>query len=274
MLKKMQMSLALLLIVGALSSCTMRHANKACANIAPTTTIAQATKWYRTAAEKTASYRQGYALGTRYVESWVKMHHPKKHSWGVILDIDETVLDNSWYFELCSATLSLEGDFSRRISLAKKSHALPGAKAFINFVHKLGGYVSLVSNRDGSCCDGEGSVLEATKENLIAQGIYFDQVVLANHTDAPNAKDKNPRFQAVISGNYDPKLMAISNPLPPHHVIAFFGDNIQDFPELTQKSMRELKDDDAKFERFSDGFFVFPNPIYGSWNAAKYEKAD
>ena len=50
--------------------------------------------------------------------------------------------------------------------------------------------------------------------------------------------------------------------LPAMRVLMWVGDNIQDFPTLTQ-SIRTR--DDAAFAEFGEGFVVLPNPMYGSW---------
>jgi predicted secreted acid phosphatase len=40
------------------------------------------------------------------------------------------------------------------------------------------------------------------------------------------------------------------------------GDNIQDFPKLSQSLRDEA---DAAFGAFGTRYFVLPNPMYGSW---------
>ena len=227
--------------------------------------IKQAVKWYRDSAEKKALYNQAYGVATLYVQNWVKLNKPKANTWGVILDIDETTLDNSWYFRECGELASSESDFSHYVANPEKSTALPGVVAFTNLIHQLGGYVSLVSNRDGSFKDDTGSVLETTITNLKQQQIYFDQVVLANLRDSEMPSNKNPRFEAVNSGVYDENLMVWSNKLPKHTVIAFVGDNIQDFPKLKQENIVKLDHDDELFTKFGNGYFILPNPTYGSW---------
>jgi predicted secreted acid phosphatase len=49
-----------------------------------------------------------------------------------------------------------------------------------------------------------------------------------------------------------------SQALPALTVVEWLGDNIQDFPHLTQ----DVRNDPAAFGRT---FFVIPNPVYGSW---------
>lgn len=227
--------------------------------------ITRAVKWYRDSAEKKALYRQIFGLGENYIDVQAKNLKPKE--WGVVLDIDETTLDNTRYFKECGETADDENDFSQYIVLKEYSTALPGVKHLTCKVERMGGYVTLISNRDGSY----PGVLKATIENLKHEGVCFDQVILANRRDAKNASDKNPRFNSVTSGKYDnPRAMVWSNTLPAHKVIAYFGDNIQDFPNFKQPAAVKLDDNDSSFNIFGNGNFILPNPTYGSWLANKY----
>lgn len=233
--------------------------------------IQQAIKWYRDSAEKNALYDQSYNIATAYVATWVSQHHPKAKSWGVVLDVDETTLDNSWYYIKCADLADNESDFEHYVSIPQKSSALPGVIAFTHKVHELGGYVTMLTNRDGSYKDSTGNSLDATVNNIKQQGIYFDQVVLANYSTSAHPTDKNPRFTAVISGKYNSKEMVWSNELPAHQVIAYFGDNIQDFPKFKQAAMDKLSPTDTIYKVFGNGYFVMPNPMYGSWEDNKYQ---
>lgn len=231
--------------------------------------ITHSVQWYRASAEKKALYIQTYNAASIYVHDWYNKNikdRPKK-SWGVILDIDETVLDNSWYFKLCSKLSTRDLYFNRSIGMLKKSTAIPGAINFITLVKELGGYVSLVSNRDGDYNKNGDSILQATVDNLNEQGIYFDQLVLANKSMATNPRDKNPRFRAIERGEPDATEMVWYNdPLPKHEIVAYLGDNIQDFPRLNQVDISKNNEDASKtFSKFGNGYFIMPNPIYGSW---------
>lgn len=235
-------------------------------------TIQQALKWYRDSAEKIASYRQVYNMGSAYIKQWEEQYHPKSNSWGVVLDIDETVLDNSWYFYQCSSLVEDSADFSHFVTIAQKSRALPGVVAFTQWVHQRGGYVSLISNRDGSYIDESGiTVLQATIDNLKQQHVTFDQVILTNKKQSRHPTDKNPRFKAVINGCYDAHEMIWSKKLPPHQIIAYFGDNIQDFPALNQAATSTLIDTAHVYSKLGQGYFILPNPLYGSWQVNRYQ---
>lgn len=239
----------------------------ACAPAASQNKREHVIKWYRDSAEKKALYRQAYYMGSFYIRQWVAQRHPAAKTWGVVLDIDETTLDNSWYFYQCGTMVPKESDFEHFVTIPQKSQALPGVVALTQLVRRLGGYVSLVSNRDGSYRDARGSALAATIANLKQQHIVFDQVILANYKISQHPRDKNPRFNAVIYGRYDGQEMVWSKRLPPHQVIAYFGDNIQDFPRFKQAALSDLAIDSQIYDLFGSGYFIVPNPIYGSWEA-------
>ena len=67
--------------------------------------------------------------------------------------------------------------------------------------------------------------------------------------------DKNPRFAAVAAGTTKAGG-------PPLDVVAFVGDNILDFPNLSQAA---VKKDDTLLASFGIRYFLLPNPMYGSW---------
>jgi predicted secreted acid phosphatase len=67
--------------------------------------------------------------------------------------------------------------------------------------------------------------------------------------------DKNPRFASVERG----QAFGLTAPVD---VVVFVGDNILDFPALSQQAR---KSGDAAFREFGSRFIVIPNPMYGSW---------
>ncbi|MGH7754589.1 MAG: hypothetical protein ACREN5_17425, partial [Gemmatimonadales bacterium] len=93
-----------------------------------------------------------------------------------------------------------------------------------------------------------------TRANMQALGLAFD-VVLCR---VAGVSDKNPRFHAVANGTAAPGV------LPALAVLLWVGDNIQDFPSLTQ-AVREQGD--AAWAPFGNSYIVLPNPMYGSWEA-------
>jgi 5'-nucleotidase (lipoprotein e(P4) family) len=162
----------------------------------------------------------------------------------VILDADETVLDNSEY-ERRRAVLDsayTEPTWAVWVNEAT-APAVPGAVAFTEQVHRMGGRVVIVTNRADALCG-------PTRANLEHVGVRADLVLC----QPPGESDKNPRFERVERGTASQALPALT-------VVEWLGDNIQDFPHLTQ----DVRNDPAAFAAFGRTFFVIPNPVYGSW---------
>ncbi len=196
--------------------------------------LALATQTYRLAAERLRVLAAGRPAGT----------------WAVILDADETVLDNSEYQRrLAALGTRFETTTWNAFVREQVSGAVPGALDFVRTVQDLGGRVAIVTNRDEAVCDD-------TRANLRA--LRFDvDVVLCR---PPSSSDKNPRFAAVANGSAAPGL-------PPLAVLMWLGDNIQDFPALGQ----DIRVRGAgAFDAFGRTFFVLPNPMYGSWERNPY----
>lgn len=224
-----------------------------------------AVKWYRDSAERTAIYRQTYNIGLEKVSAKVKKDKLKKNKWGVILDIDETVLDNSLYekdhVDNCS---NYNPKTMYPFMEQKVSVATPGAVKFTCSVQKMGGKVVLVTNRDGTFDD---KIQQATIDNLKSEGICFDNVVFANGDKDNN---KTPRFEAVSAGNYE-SIVAQKHNMSGFKVIAYFGDNIQDFPNSKQADISKFNPNDKYFDKLGQEYFSIPNPTYGSWERNEYK---
>jgi predicted secreted acid phosphatase len=119
----------------------------------------------------------------------------------------------------------------------------PGAAPYIRKVHDVGGRVIIVTNRGEDVC-------AETRENLRRIEIAADLVLCA----PSGQSDKNVRFRAIESGSASPSVPAL-------RVVMYVGDNIQDFPNLTQSSRLGA---DTAFAEFGRTYFLLPNPMYGS----------
>jgi 5'-nucleotidase (lipoprotein e(P4) family) len=196
--------------------------------------------WFRNSAEYKAITRQTYALAAKAVDAKAG---GIAGAWGVVLDVDETVLDNSTYQKENQGKPFSQDAWTAWVQ-RKEAKPVPGVVGFTNHVRALGGKVVLVTNRlDGAECP-------ATEDNLKTVGVPYDAILCKKDTS-----DKNPRFKAVASGAAAPGLPAIE-------IVAFVGDNIQDFPDETQDLAGK---DDSAFADFGSRFFTLPNPMYGSW---------
>lgn len=200
--------------------------------------------WVRTAAEYRALTEQVYRQASEVVRE--KARGREAGSWAVILDADETVLDNSEY----QRRIAERGeDYDPRTWAGwvreEAAGVVPGADRFIRLVQSLGGRVALVTNRSDALCP-------ATVRNLDALGIEAAVVLCETETS-----QKEERFRMVEEGTTDAGL-------PPLDVVMWVGDNVGDFPDLEQA----LRDAPAEaFGLFGERYFVLPNPMYGSWMA-------
>ncbi|HVW69773.1 MAG TPA: HAD family acid phosphatase, partial [Steroidobacteraceae bacterium] len=144
--------------------------------------------WFRNSAERRALYTQIYAQAAGAVRALAQGH--AANTWAVILDVDETILDNSEY----QARLAVTGaQYSAATWSAwvsdRRAVALPGAVAFLHTVRdELHGRVVLVTNRNVADCAN-------TEANLHAQALEYDAILCA--PEGPGGRpvqDKNPRF--------------------------------------------------------------------------------
>lgn len=205
-------------------------------------------KWARVSAEHRAIYLETYRAAADRLATMAASH--VQGTWAVILDADETVLDNSEYE---AGRIPFGGSFDSRTwalwVMEGRAPALPGALGFTNRVHDLGGKVVIVTNRGEPQCP-------ITRANLERASIPADMVLCKAATD-----DKNPRFEAVQNGSAVPGVPALV-------VLEWIGDNIQDFPHLSQEMRNEPE---SAFAKFGESYFALPNAMYGSWQSSPFK---
>ncbi|HXT17126.1 MAG TPA: HAD family acid phosphatase [Gemmatimonadaceae bacterium] len=199
-------------------------------------------RWFRTSAEYRALARQAFQVAADRMPELSR--GLASQSWAVIMDADETVLDNSEYERRRAMLDSGYTDASWVAWVNERAAtAIPGAPELTRRVHSLGGRVAIVTNRADSLC-------AATRANLQSAGIEADLVLC----QPSGQSDKNPRFERVRSGS------AVAG-VPALDVVAYFGDNILDFPGMTQAA----RNDPRALADFGRRWFILPNPMYGSW---------
>jgi 5'-nucleotidase (lipoprotein e(P4) family) len=234
-----------------------------------------ATLWMQTSPEYRAGTEQVYRLATERIsnpapgsaaleQSGVPADQLARLPTAVILDLDETVLDNSVYqARLIRDRAVYQTSTWGEWVVAGQAGAVPGAREFIAAARRLGHTVFYVSNRDCTAPPATASdpcpAKTATMRNLVALGIDArpdpDRMLLRG--EKPEWASKTRR-RAFIASNY--------------RIIAMIGDDLGDFVDVkTFAGDRERLD-----WRYGENWFVLPNPIYGSWvnpypdNAAKY----
>jgi 5'-nucleotidase (lipoprotein e(P4) family) len=200
-------------------------------------------RWYRRSAERRALASQTYRIATQKVEA--RAAAGISGAWGVVLDIDETTLNNSTYQqERMDLGLGYSPASWTEWVNRKAATPLDGVVEFTTRVKALGGKVVFVSNRM------QATECTQTAGNLDAAGIPHDAMLCKTDTS-----DKNPRFAALAAGSAPSTLPALK-------VGAYVGDNILDFPALTQDARKGAA---SGFSKFGEDFFLLPNSMYGSW---------
>jgi acid phosphatase len=171
----------------------------------------------------------------------------------IIVDVDETVLDNTAY----EARMILDGTKYPEgwVSWGKEAAAteVPGAKNFLNYAASKGVTIFYVTNR-------VVELKEATKKNLTSLGMPWDQtkdtVLMRGENNWDS--DKGPR-RALIGNEY--------------RVLLMVGDNLGDFVDAKDNNLSPsnraniVKDYD---DYWGVKWFMLQNIAYGDWEGALY----
>ena len=205
--------------------------------------------WMRTSAEYRALAYQGYNVAMNAVKMAVVDPSHQRKPLAIVLDADETVVDNTQLMgeSIANGNGRFDAPWWRQAVHQGKSQAMPGAVEFLNEVHKQGVEIFYVSNRYAPVN------LDVTIQNFKELGfpsVDKDHVLLFEKDS-----DKQPRFDMIAKKYY---------------VVVYMGDNAGDFPIGTKgKTLAERNAIiDAHKEDFGTTFVVFPNPAYGSWVSA------
>jgi acid phosphatase len=225
----------------------------------------QATLWVQNAAEYDALAQQAYASAEYYLEDalsdsqWTASTEQAEMNVtnlpaAVVLDIDETVLDNSAF----QARMIEQGsefnpqEWTLWVKEAKATE-VPGAVQFTNRAAQMGIEVIYLSNRDAAT-EAE------TRENLRALGYPVaesdDAVLLQN--EKPDWTSAKTERRAFIASQY--------------RILMLFGDDLNDF--IYAKEMSEQERDQLTTiygDYWGKRWFILPNPVYGSWVDAMLE---
>ena len=170
----------------------------------------------------------------------------------VVLDIDETVLDNS-YFQARQvrdrAPYSEErwGEWVREA----RATAIPGALAFTQYAAKNGVTVFYVSNR-------QAPLEEPTRKNLAALGFPLNDKI-----DTVLSRSERPEWQASGKG---PRRQHVARD---YRILLLIGDDLGDFVVNAAGTVEERRTRTApQDDWWGRRWIVLPNPTYGSWERA------
>ena len=247
-----------LLLVGALLMSACGNEKKQEGSPSAQDSVAQANYDYmalavlfsQRAAESKALYYQGYNVAKLKLEQDLKAKTAGKKA--VVLDIDETALDNSPYEAQCViGKISYPERWEEWCSMGI-AKPLPGAVEFLKFAEQNGYAIFYITNR-------KESVKAGTIKNLAEKGFPMADTEHVLFRTDDNSKEG--RRQKVLKD---------------YQIVLLLGDNLADFVTAFDGPMdlaqREAKVDSLQAE-FGNRFIVFPNPMYGDWEMALYPDA-
>jgi acid phosphatase len=166
----------------------------------------------------------------------------------VILDLDETVLDNSAYQAwLIENDRHFATDTWEAWCAEGAATAIPGAIEFVNEANDIGVNVFFVTNRSVAC-------EEATIANLEALGFETDADHVFVQGEVDSRSEKSARRAAIAEEN---------------RIVMLVGDNLGDFTDDYRGTVEEraaIVEENAN--RWGRTWIMLPNPQYGSWERA------
>lgn len=239
--------------------------------VAPATTPADviapdenlnAVVWMQSALEYEATALQAFRLAQLQLEAALKdpgwtaaleqTADAEKLPPAVIVDVDETVLDNSFYQ---ARMVRDDTAFSPQTWDAwveeERAIAIPGARSFAQYAADRGVTVFYVTNRTQN-------IEEATRRNLAAEGFpvtaEVDTVLTRGERPDWKASAKGPR-RAYVAQDY--------------RVLLLVGDDLGDFVADASGTPEERRARAAQYEDWwGTRWIMLPNPTYGSWERA------
>ena len=218
--------------------------------------------WVQTAVEYEASATQAYRLAALQLDAALK-----ESSWSaaleqtsdasrlppaVILDIDETVLDNSSYqARQIRDNSQFAADTWDRWCQEARATAIPGAAGFTQYAEKRGVTVFYITNRTAN-------VEDATRRNLGALGFP-----LAAGIDTVLTRAERPEWQASAKGARRAHVAR------DYRIVLLVGDDLGDFVvDASGTSQERAARAAPQADWWGRRWIMLPNPTYGSWERA------
>ncbi len=213
---------------------------------------AGAVLWTQLSGERRALSYQAFALARIMLDRDLRLNRNRRMRRAVIVDVDETILDNSRYQGMLLKT---------RTSYASKTWtewcnkaeavAVPGAVEFLRYANSRGVRVFYITNRKEIEKDG-------TARNLKQVGFpnVNDETLLVRTEKTGSVKEGR---RAAVAAKY--------------RVVLLMGDNLNDFAEVFENSKTvesRLAATEQTKALFGSRFIVLPNPMYGNWEDAIY----
>lgn len=225
-----------------------------------------ATLWYQTSVERDLVLRQAYRGALEHLDaaladpSWDALPHgdrdndPRGLPPAIIVDVDETVLDNSpEQVRQIRDGKGFDNDAWRAWVSEAQAKPLPGAVEFLQAAAAKGVTVFYISNRDADQA-------EATADNLRRAGFPIADASqflgLGMQVPGCESKGSDKTCRRRLVGQRYRVLMQV-------------GDQITDFIALPDNTLEGRRAAMAPYLGWiGERWWALPNPMYGSWESA------
>ena len=192
-------------------------------------------RWVTDSVEYKSLCHQIYLVATEKLE---KIDKKSKNNLAIIMDLDETVLDNSQYqIDLYEKNDTYTPKTWAKWVIKEEAKLVPGVKDFIDKVRLSDIQLIFISNR-------MNERLLATKNNMKKCSIFSDDDIYLLRLD--KSDKKHIRRDEIY--NATGRMSNYSK----FDIILYLGDAMGDFPT-------------SDFHEFGKSQFIFPNPMYGKW---------
>ena len=219
---------------------------------AQNTYIEGAVLWQQLSGERRALSYQAFALARMMLDRDLRMNRRLRKPRAVIVDLDETILDNSLNegMQVRNHVNFNQKDWTAWVNRADAT-AVPGSVEFLNYAAARDVTVFYITNRNNIQKQG-------TAANLKKLGFpnINDQTLLVQ-TDPKNSS-KEPRRQSVGAK---------------YRIVLLMGDDLNDFSDVFENSKTvdsRVAAADRYKDQFGKRFIMLPNPMYGNWESAIY----
>lgn len=207
-----------------------------------------ATLYHQQAPEYKALCRQAYNVGMIELQGIMSITDFELPP-AVVLDLDETVLDNSPFTAKCILENTNYPEYWEEWINAANAELIPGVKEFLEFADELGVEIYYISNR---------------KEKYLGQTIVNMKLY-----DLPNADSAH----IFLRKNTTSKKARRDQLATQRSIVMLIGDNLNDFTEdfevTTNEERTELVQKNS--DMFGSKYIVLPNPMYGEWEEVVLE---
>ncbi|EIJ69456.1 5'-nucleotidase, lipoprotein e(P4) family [Pasteurella bettyae] len=254
-MKTLKLSIFTLAAASVLSACTHQHAVENHDQLKLQNQATLGIVWMQQSGEYAALAHQAFNTAKVAFDHAKKVKGKKK---AVVVDLDETMMDNSAYagWQIKNGQDFSQESWTKWVN-ARQTPAIPGAVDFAKYVTNKGGTVFYVSNRL------EKGEREATIDDMKRLG--FPNVTEQTLLLKQDKSAKSIRFKAITDQGYD--------------LVVYVGDNLNDFGDATYHKPNSERRDfvTQNAAAFGTKYIVLPNPNYGDWEGGldkNYYKGD